>query len=106
MEPEPDMSEMPPLEEDKSDLGVQEEEDEEVEEDSDPGYDNLMKEMVDIAHGEDYVGSLETVEIIFDTIEGVTSMSHVHNLVELTLIETQTSSLLGIEYCKHSLEVI
>jgi len=59
--------------------------------------DQLSKEMISVAGGEDYVGSLDILEIIFTHIDSLSSLKNCHNLIELNLIQTSTSSLLGIE---------
>lgn len=74
MEPDPSPEidpDMPNLESEKPDYDSDEmqqnpdEEDEELEADLDEAQDNLMREMIIIAGGEDYVGSLDNIEILF-----------------------------------------
>lgn len=46
------------------------------------------------------------MEIVFNPIKSLTSVKHCHNLVELTLIETSTASIQGLEVVGHSLEIL
>ena len=62
--------------------------------------------MNDVASGEAYIGSLSQVDIAFTRIPQVSALSRVHNLITLTLIFTQTESLVGIEATGHSLETL
>jgi len=46
------------------------------------------------------------VDIVFSKVTSLGSLSLVHNLITLTLINTQTGSLSGIEATGHSLETL
>ncbi len=62
-----------------------------------------MQELKDVARGEAYIGALSQVDIAFMKIPNLNALTKVHNLITLTLIFTQTSSLQGIEATGHSL---
>lgn len=68
--------------------------------------DHLLKEMISIAKSEDYVGSLAQVEVIFSRIKTLENVKLWHNLIQLSLIYTQTTSIEGIQACGHSLEIL
>ena len=68
--------------------------------------DQLLQEMRDIAGSESLVGSLSTVEVAFQRISFLGSLSMCHNLLQLSLICTQTASLAGLEAVGHSLETL
>ena len=59
-----------------------------------------------IAGGSDYISSLTQIEILFNRIPTLQPLSQVYNLLEITLIGTQTATLQGIECVGHSLEVL
>ncbi len=59
-----------------------------------------------IAGGTDYISSLTQIEILFNKITTLQPLSRVYNLIELTLIGTQTSTLAGVECVGHSLEIL
>ncbi|CDW78940.1 leucine-rich repeat-containing protein 9-like [Stylonychia lemnae] len=59
-----------------------------------------------IAGSADYIGSISVVETMFNRINNVIDLRYVHNLIELTLIGTLTTSLQGIETQGHSLEIL
>lgn len=60
--------------------------------------------MIDIAGSEAYVGALSKIDVAFVPITSLRSLQKTHNLIELNLISTCTSSLRGIESVGHSLE--
>jgi len=68
--------------------------------------DGLSRHLIDIATSEDKIGSVTDIEIIFSPIKSLESLKLCHNLIQLTLIKTQTVSIEGIEACAHSLESI
>ena len=76
------------------------------EEEEEESEDRLLREMVEIAGGTEYLGTLDSVEIIFTHIENLGALKSCHNLIELSLIQTQTQSLNGIEIQGHSLEIL
>lgn len=78
-----------------------EEEEIKQEEDEDDG---LLREMIESANGEDFIGSLTQLEIIFTPIKALESAKLCHNLIQLSLIHTNTPSIEGIESWGHSLE--
>jgi hypothetical protein len=78
----------------------------EVKEEEEEDNDNLLKEMTVIAQSEDYVGSLTEIEIMFTPIKNLENVKLCHNLIQLTLIKTRTTTIEGIESCGHSLEIL
>ena len=84
-----------------------------VEEPSDQQEEEVIREppfyseMKAIAGGNaNFIGSLITVEIAFVRIPALEQINLIHNLVSLTLICTDTPSLVGVETAAHSLEVL
>ena len=73
---------------------------EQAHQDEDP----LLVELKAIACGDvHFVGTLQIVEIAFTPIPNLVSLKNVYNLIELSLLHTQISSLSGIEAVSHSL---
>ena len=68
--------------------------------------DNLLKEMIQTAKSEDYIGSLTEIEIIFTPIKSLENVKLWHNLIQLILIRTRTTTIEGIESWGHSLEIL
>ena len=66
----------------------------------------MLEEIKAIAGGLDYISSLSQIEILFNKITTLSPLSQVYNLIELTLIGTQTATLSGLECAGHSLEIL
>lgn len=57
----------------------------------------LHREMIEIAKSEDYIGSLTHIEIIFTPIKSLENVKLCHNLIQLSLIHTNTTSIEGLQ---------